>query len=89
MQTKMTAVKPNGQATGTSDSSLNNNRSHLTYKQNVRTTDYRIMVQILLTNPYSVSPEEFVFLQKVLGFQYAVALMEEGKKRRKLEKVGR
>ncbi|MDF2984707.1 MAG: hypothetical protein K0R50_217 [Eubacterium sp.] len=57
-------------------------------KSNVRTTDYRQMMQIFLTNPDSVTHEEFMFLQSAVGYRETLTLLEEGKKRKKLEKIG-
>lgn len=57
-------------------------------KPDVRTADYRQMILIFLTNPDSVTHEEFMFFQSVLGYQQAMELLSEGRKRKRLEKAG-
>ncbi len=57
-------------------------------KPNVRTADYRQMILIFLTDPDSVTHEEFMFFQSVLGYQQAMELLSEGRKRKRREKAG-
>lgn len=56
-------------------------------KLNVRSTDYRILMQLVLSNPDSITPEEFKLFQSAVGYQQAIRLMEEGKRRKQLQKV--
>lgn len=57
-------------------------------KANVRTADPKEMIGIFLADPYSVTHEEFSFLQSIIGYRQAINLLEEGKQSKKLEKAG-
>ncbi|MFZ5987012.1 MAG: hypothetical protein ACOYWZ_07795, partial [Bacillota bacterium] len=54
----------------------------------VRTTEIKKMIQIVLTDPNSVTREEFMLLQSAIGYRQTAGLMEEGKRRQRLEKLG-
>jgi hypothetical protein len=65
-------------------SNINNKNSMLksvSKKSNVRTTDLTSMIKIFRTNPDSVTHEEFLMVQKAVGFGRAAKLIEEGRKR--------
>lgn len=57
-------------------------------KPKVRSTDYRILLQLVLSNPDSITPQEFLFLQSAIGYQEAMNVLEEGKRRKLLQKMG-
>ncbi len=93
MQISIAAEKQKGQASGSGSNSLYSSHStsanrNDTKKPNVRTTDYRQMIQIFLTDPDSVTREEFMFFQRVLGYRQALTLLDEGKRRKRSEKTG-
>ncbi len=52
----------------------------------VRTTEIQKMIQIVLTDPDSVTHAEFMLFQRAIGFRQAVGLMEEGRRRKRIEK---
>jgi len=54
-----------------------------TARTSVDNMELKRLTQKLLTNPGSVSREEFMLLQKKLGYSQAVKLLEEGKKRKR------
>ncbi len=56
-------------------------------KPNVRTTDYKKMEEIILTDPDSLTHEEFLFFQSVVGYRRAIQLLNEGKRRKQLRKI--
>ena len=37
-------------------------------KPNVRSADYRVLMQFILSNPDSITQEEFMFFQKAVGY---------------------
>jgi len=57
-------------------------------KPAVRTTQISKMTEIFLTDPDSVTREEFLLFQSAIGYRQAVRLMEEGKRRKQLKKFG-
>ncbi len=57
-------------------------------KPKVRSTDYRILLQLVLSNPDSITPQEFLFLQSAIGYQEAMNVLEEGKRSKLLQKMG-
>ncbi len=56
-------------------------------KPNVRTTEYRRMEEIFLTDPDSVTREEFMLFQSAVGYRRAIQLLNEGKQRKQLRKM--
>ncbi|WP_244648363.1 EndoU domain-containing protein [Ruminiclostridium herbifermentans] len=56
-------------------------------KYNVRTTDYKKMEEIFLTDPDSVTREEFLLFQRAVGYRRALQLLNEGKRRKQLMKL--
>ncbi len=54
---------------------------------NVRTTDYKKMEEIILTDPDSLTREEFLFFQSAVGYRRAIQLLNEGKRRKQLRKM--
>lgn len=56
-------------------------------KPNVRTTDYKKMEEIFLTDPDSVTREEFLFFQSAVGYRRAMQLLNEGQRRKQLSKM--
>jgi len=57
-------------------------------KKNVRITDHNILMTILLNDPDALTTEEFLFLQSVVGFRQASLAREEGRRRKRLRKMG-
>ncbi|MDF2984757.1 MAG: hypothetical protein K0R50_267 [Eubacterium sp.] len=57
-------------------------------KPNVRSADYRILMQIVLANTDSMTPEEFLFLQSAIGYRETMNILIEGKRRKQLTKMG-
>ena len=57
-------------------------------KPNVRSADYRVLMQFILSNPDSITQEEFMLFQKDVGYQQALRVMEEGRRRKQLQKLG-
>ncbi|ACL76538.1 DUF4157 domain-containing protein [Ruminiclostridium cellulolyticum] len=91
MRTRMLLQRKQEQ---TSDVGSKNKHSRLDLKKskppkpNVRTVDPKNLIRIFLTDPYSVTHEEFSFLQSTIGYRQAVKLLEEGKQSKKMEKAG-
>ena len=56
-------------------------------KPNVRTTEYKRMEEIFLTDPDSVTHEEFLFFQSAVGYRRVMQLLNEGKRRKQLRKI--
>ena len=73
---KSLQIKPNSQKTASKGKI-----------EGVRTTSLSKMTEIFLTNPDSVTREEFILFQKAVGYQKALSLLEEGKKRKRQEKI--
>lgn len=91
MYTRVPAEKKPNTSFGGSSANLNKkplNRQRPAKKPNVRSTDYRILMQWILTNPDSITQEEFMFFQSTVGYQQALRVMEEGRRRKQLQKVG-
>lgn len=91
MYTRVPAEKKNNPSLGGRNTDLlkkPNTTPQPVKKLNVRSTDYRILMQLVLSNPDSITPEEFKLFQSAVGYQQAIRLMEEGKRRKQLQKVG-
>ena len=91
MYTRVPAEKKPNPSFGGSSANSNKkplNRQRPAKKPNVRTTDYRILMQWILTNPDSITQEEFMFFQSAVGYQQALRVMEEGRRRKQLQKLG-
>ena len=89
MQTKMLVKKPE-QASGITNNPVNSNHMNkpAAKKKNVRTTEYVKLWQLMLNDPDSITNEEFLFLQSVIGYQQTVKIREEAKLRKKQRKLG-
>jgi lysozyme family protein len=89
MQTKLINNKQS-ENTNEKKSTQNSNtaKHHYTKKNNVRTTDLKKMINICLTEPNSVTNEEFLLLQKAIGYQQTVDLLQNGKQRTAQAKGG-
>ena len=91
MYTRVPAEKKPNPSFGGSSTNSNKkplNRQRPAKKPNVRSTDYRILMQWILTNPDSITQEEFMFFQSAVGYQKALRVMEEGRRRKQLQKLG-
>ncbi len=82
--------KPNPSFGGSNTSS---NKKPLTpqrpvKKPNVRATDYRILMQLVLANSGALTQEEFLLLQSTIGYQEAMNIINEGKRRKLLRELG-
>lgn len=84
MQNKIAVEKKTGSPSG----GVNNKAQYkpVTIKPNVRTTSLSKMIELVLTAPDSVTREEFLLLQSAIGYRQALKLMEEGKRRKQLQK---
>jgi hypothetical protein len=90
MQTRMALQKEPEQHLNTFNKNLQNqsDSTKIVRKPNVRTTEYRKMMEIFLTDPDSVTREEFLLFQKAVGYSRALRLLNEGKRRKQLRKMG-
>ncbi|OPX43956.1 hypothetical protein CLHUN_21990 [Ruminiclostridium hungatei] len=48
--------------------------------------DYREIMQMLLINPDAITYEDFIILQKAIGYREALALMEDMRQRKRMKK---
>jgi hypothetical protein len=89
MQTRMALQKKPEQLLSTVNKNPQNqsDTTQIAKKPNVRTTEYRKMMEIFLTDPDSVTREEFLLFQKVVGYSRALRLLNEGKRRKQLRKM--
>lgn len=53
----------------------------------VRTKEVKEMAEIFFSNPDSVTREEFILFQKVVGYKEATRLLEAGRRRKRQEKT--
>ncbi len=86
MQTKVSVKKPE-LAPGRKNNHINKPTAN---KKNVRTTDHKKLLQIMLNNPYAITREEFIVLQSAIGYRRTVEIREEAilrKKQGKLEQT--
>lgn len=91
MQTKELVKKPEP-AFSRTNNPVNNNQKNkpATNKKNVRTTDYKKLLQIMLNDPDAITRDEFMILQSELGYRQTATIIEETKlykKQRKLEQT--
>lgn len=56
-------------------------------KKNVRTTDYKKLLQIMINDPDSITRNEFMIIQSAIGYRQTVAIREEAKLRKKQSKL--
>ncbi|AEY66096.1 DUF4157 domain-containing protein [Clostridium sp. BNL1100] len=86
MQTKMLVKKPEP---GWTNNLMYNNQKNkpAANKKNVRTTDYKKLLQIMLNDPDAITREEFLFLQSITGYRQTVTLREDAKIRKKQRKL--
>ncbi len=84
MQTKMLAKKPKSAP----DRTNNHTNKPTENKENVRTTDYKKLLQIMLNNPYAITREEFIVLQSAIGYRRAVEMREEAIRLKKQRELG-
>ena len=87
MQTKMLLKKPDQSSHRNPLNGSKKNSMPTTNKKNVRTTDYKKLVQIMNSNPNAISREEFIFLQSIIGYRQAIAMREEAILRKKQGKL--
>ena len=87
MQTKPELQTEVKKPLGTSNKSLQQNTTKDEKNPNVRTTEYKKMEEIFLTDPDSVTREEFLFFQSAVGYRRAIQLLNEGKRRKQLRKM--
>ncbi len=88
MQTKM-LVKKTEPASGRTNNPVNNNHKNkpAANKKNVRTTDYKKLLQMMLNDPDAITREEFLFLQSIIGYRQAVVAREKAKQRKQQRKI--
>jgi len=88
MQTKM-LVKKTEPASGRTNNPVNNNHKNkpAANKKNVRTTDYKKLLQMMLKDPDAITREEFLFLQSIIGYRQAVVAREKAKQRKQQRKI--
>ena len=88
MQTKMLVKKPEP-AVGRTNNPVHNNHKNkpAENKKNVRTTDYKKLLQMMLNDPDAITREEFLFLQSIIGYRQAVAAREKAKLRKQQRKI--
>ena len=85
MQTQKPAEQKSEQASGRVSNNLKNtpvSQKPATKQNTVRTTEYKKMIEICLTEPESVTRDEFIAFQSAMGYGQTVRLMEEGKRRK-------
>ncbi|AEY65566.1 DUF4474 domain-containing protein [Clostridium sp. BNL1100] len=87
MQTKMLLKKPDQSLHRNPLNSSKKNNMPAANKKNVRTTDYKKLVQIMVSNPNAISREEFIFIQSIIGYRQAIAMREEAILRKKQGKL--
>ena len=56
-------------------------------KKNVRTTDYKKLLQMMLNDPDAITRDEFLFLQSIIGYRQAVVAREKAKLRKQQRKI--
>ena len=83
MQTKMLVKKPE-LVPGRTNNQKNKPAAN---KKNVRTTDYKKLLRIMLNDPDAITREEFMVLQSAIGYRQTVELREEAKQRKKQKKL--
>lgn len=54
-----------------------------TTKENISEVDVKVLRNKFLSNPYSVTRQEFMRFQSIVGYRQAMTLLEEGKKRKR------
>ncbi len=89
MQTQKPAEQKSEQSSGRVSNNLKNipaSQKPVTKKNTVRTTEYKKMIEICLSDPDSVTRDEFIAFQSAMGYGQTVRLMEEGKRRKMAEK---
>ncbi len=57
-------------------------------KNPIKMKDYREIMQMLLLNPDLITYEDFIILQKAIGYREALALMEDMRQRKRRKKGG-
>lgn len=57
-------------------------------KNPIKMKDYREIMQMLLLNPDFITYEDFIILQKAIGYREALALMEDMRQRKRRKKGG-
>lgn len=88
MQTQMLAKKPEP-SLDWANSPVNNNQKNkpTANEKNVRTIEYKKLLQIMLNNPDAITREEFIVLQSAIGYRRAVEIREDAKLRKKQKKL--
>jgi hypothetical protein len=56
-------------------------------KKEVKTTDYRKLLQMMLNDPDAITREEFLFLQSIIGYRQAAAIREKARVKKKQKKL--
>ncbi|QNU67686.1 DUF4157 domain-containing protein [Ruminiclostridium herbifermentans] len=95
MKTKMLVKKPEAVSNKTNSPVNNNNVNNKQEeekkpeekKKNVRTTDYKKLMQMMLNDPDSITREEFLYIQSIIGYRRAMVMMEEAKLRKRQNKI--
>ncbi len=85
MQTQKPAEQKQEQSLGKASNNLKNvpaSQKPVSKKNTVRTTEYKKMIDICLTDPDSVTRDEFMAFQSAMGYGQIVRLIEEGKRRK-------
>ncbi|WP_054750418.1 hypothetical protein [Ruminiclostridium josui] len=86
MQTKMLLKKPETTISRAKNTVSNTQNSKSTpIKKNVRTTDYKKLLQIMINDPDSITRNEFMIIQSAIGYRQTVAIREEAKTTQKAE----
>ena len=82
-------VKKTEPASGRTNNPVNNNHKNkpAANKKNVRTTDYKKLLQMMLKDPDAITREEFLFLQSIIGYRQAVVAREKAKQRKQQRKI--
>lgn len=89
MQTQKPTEQKSEQSSGRANNNLKNipaSQKPVTKKNTVRTTEYKKMIEICLSEPDSVTRDEFIAFQSAMGYGQTVRLIEEGKRRKMAEK---
>lgn len=59
-----------------------------TKRLNVRSFDYRVIMQLILANPNLILPDEILLLQMHIGSNEALAFVKKAKQQKQLKKMG-
>lgn len=89
MQTQKPAEQKAEQSSGKVSNNLKNvpaSQKPVTKNNTVRTTEYKKIIELCLTDPDSITREEFMAFQSAIGYGQMLRMMQEGMRRKKAAK---